>query len=260
MKLHWSKFYWSDWRGDPKLRICSIGARGLWIEMLCIMNEATPIGHLLVNGIYPTDKQLSVLVGVPVDELPGLLSELDNAGVFSRNGKGVIYSRRVVRDEKKSIHARKVGKTGGNPSLSNQTGISTQDNPPVNQKDKGGDNTQKLEARSYKLESKRVRQISDLKLDDEFRALASPLSAETEIDKFRDWCAANARTYRDYRAAFRNWLRKAHEYAGTNKGNGTDKLPGAYKDANGTWRDLAGGAMSEAEVNRARELAAQAPP
>jgi hypothetical protein len=32
----WSKFYWSDWDGDMRLRLCSLAAQGLWMQMLCI--------------------------------------------------------------------------------------------------------------------------------------------------------------------------------------------------------------------------------
>ncbi len=56
--------------------MCSIAARGLWLEMLLLMARATPYGHLLVNGASPTDNQLSNLTAVPVDQLPDLLGEL----------------------------------------------------------------------------------------------------------------------------------------------------------------------------------------
>ena len=49
-------------------------------------------------------------------------------------------------------------------------------------------------------------------------------------------------------------------WTATGGGNGVDKLPGATRDAQGVWRDLAGGAMTEAEVERARELAERVPP
>jgi hypothetical protein len=46
----WMKFYPADWRSDPMLRLCSLAARGLWAEMICLMHEAEPYGSLLVNG------------------------------------------------------------------------------------------------------------------------------------------------------------------------------------------------------------------
>ena len=124
----WLKFFPTDWRSDPKLRMCSLAARGLWIELIAIMHEATPYGHLLVSGLAPTDAQLAVLVGASSDQIPALRGELEAAGVFSRTGKGVIYSRRMTRVAKKSAIARKNGKNGGNPSLGKSKVIPASDN------------------------------------------------------------------------------------------------------------------------------------
>lgn len=140
----WLKFFTSDWRSDPALRMCSPAARGVWIEMICLMHEATPYGHLLVNGRAPTEAQLAVLIGAPSDELPALVRELDEAGVFSRTKEGVIYSRKLTRMAKKAATARKNGRKGGNPTLGNKRENPASDNPPV----KGQDKTQKPEARS----------------------------------------------------------------------------------------------------------------
>ena len=59
----WLKFYTADWRADPGLRMCSIGARGIWIDMLSIMHEADPYGHLLVAGMPPNPADLAQLLG-----------------------------------------------------------------------------------------------------------------------------------------------------------------------------------------------------
>jgi len=149
-KNPWLKFYPLDWRGDPKLRMCSMAARGLWIEILALMHEAAPYGHLLVNGKSPTDTQIAVLAGAPSDQITDLLGELETAGVFSRTKDGVIYSRRMIRDEKKSAIARKNGGKGGNPTLSNGKGNSGSDNLPDNSQDK----PQKPEARSQTEKTK----------------------------------------------------------------------------------------------------------
>ena len=111
------KFYPSDWRSDPQLRMCGLPARGLWMEMLTLMHEAQPYGHLLISGNAPTDAQLGVLVGAPPAQIPDLLRELETAGVFSRTRAGVIYSRRMTRDEKRAQTAKKNGEKGGNPTL-----------------------------------------------------------------------------------------------------------------------------------------------
>lgn len=116
VKKHaWLKFYPQDWRGDAKLRSCSIGARGLWVEMLCIMHEAEPYGHLLLGNVPVSNKQLAALAGINAKETLAYLLELGTAGVFSRTSEGVIFSRRMVRDHERSLKGREdAGKRWGN--------------------------------------------------------------------------------------------------------------------------------------------------
>ena len=151
------KFYPSDWRSDPRLRLCSIGARGLWIEMISLMHEAEPYGHLLVNGKVISNKQLGSLVGCSADEATTLLLELEQEGVYSITLDGIIYSRRMVRDFEKAKRDKENGGKGGNPSL----------NPPdkdgVNPHDNGGDKAQKPEARYQNPDSKNS---SDLEFEE----------------------------------------------------------------------------------------------
>jgi hypothetical protein len=143
----WMKFFPADWRSDPKLRVCSPAARGLWMDMICLMHEAEPYGHLLVNRKPPTDTQLGALTGIASSTVRTLLSELEEAGVFSRNRSGVIYSRRMVADAKKAETARKNGQKGGNPNLCNNKDFPPSDNPPDNPGVNGGDKTHIPEAR-----------------------------------------------------------------------------------------------------------------
>lgn len=142
----WLKFYTSDWRADPRLKMCSPAARGMWVEMICLMHEATPYGHLLVHGQSPNVAQLASLTGIPSAEVTDLIGELERLGVFSRTREGVIYSRKLVRMASKAAVARKNGKNGGNPSLCNVSEI----NPSVKGQDNGRLKPQKPEARSQK--------------------------------------------------------------------------------------------------------------
>jgi len=117
MRNPWIKFYPTDWRGEACLRVCSLGARGLWMEMLTVMHESVPRGSLTMNGKPMTIRQLSALVGAPGDEVENLLCELRDAGVFSEDEDGTIFSRRMRRDEKKEIQDKANGQLGGNPYL-----------------------------------------------------------------------------------------------------------------------------------------------
>ena len=94
----WSKFWWQDHQGDAALRSCSLAARGYWVEMLCIMHAAAPVGHLLINGRQPTTRQMAAICGCTEKEAKSYAAELEAAGVFSRIADGTILCRRMVRD------------------------------------------------------------------------------------------------------------------------------------------------------------------
>lgn len=113
----WAKFWWQDWQRDPALRMCSLAARGAWIEMLCLMADANPVGHLLVNGRTPNMRQLAAVLGCSERDANKLVAELEENGVFSRSDDGTIYSRRMVRDKVISDEASANGKKGGNPQI-----------------------------------------------------------------------------------------------------------------------------------------------
>ena len=141
------KWYPSDWRADQALRICSLAARGLWIEMLCIMHESSKPGLLMINDNPVTETHLALMTGASPDQVADLIAELESAGVFSRNRDGVIYSRRMTRDQKRAKTARKNGKKGGNPTLRKQRRNQPLVNPPDKPPDKGWVKTQRPESR-----------------------------------------------------------------------------------------------------------------
>ena len=110
-----SQFYWGDWLRDTALRSVCLGARGLWMDMLALMHEGNPYGHLRTGQRITTPKLLARMTGASVGVVTKHLSELEEAGVFSRDEDGAIFSRRMVRDE----HNRNVRAAGGKESLKN---------------------------------------------------------------------------------------------------------------------------------------------
>lgn len=144
-KNPWMKFYPTDWRADPKLRMCSLAARGLWMELIAVAHEASPYGHVLVNGNAPDIAALARMVGVSESEMQSLVDELDRNGVFSRTRSGIIYSRRMVRDAKKSATGRKYVQRRWAQDIE-----SVEEKPPPNRSPNGSPNTKKPEARSQK--------------------------------------------------------------------------------------------------------------
>ena len=116
--LPWFKMFPEAWRSDPSLRSCSSAARGLWMDMLCLMHEANPRGHLCLSTGQMVDvPALARLCNLSLTETRKLVAELRKAGVFSVTDSGVIFSRRMARDERRSQRGRETGRLGGNPAL-----------------------------------------------------------------------------------------------------------------------------------------------
>lgn len=107
MSKPWLKFYPRDWRGDQALRVVSLAARGLWMDMITIMYEATPYGHLIVGDQPVSDADLARLAGSSVEEVQALLVELLGARVARKTRGGVIYSKRMIADDAKAKAGRK---------------------------------------------------------------------------------------------------------------------------------------------------------
>lgn len=112
MKRPAFQFYPADWRKDMALQSCSVAARGLWMDMLCIAHECEPYGHLTVNGKAMSAAQIGRHTGLTERECQRLIVELDDAGVSSRTDDGTIYSRRMVRDEDLRQRRAEGGKAG----------------------------------------------------------------------------------------------------------------------------------------------------
>jgi hypothetical protein len=119
VKFPFMKFFPRDWMGDDRLRLCSLPARGLWIDMLCLMHSAPRRGYLQTATGSPLPlEQLARSTGCSTEEVTRLVSELKAAGVPDCTEHGVIYSRRMVREESKREKCSQAGKQGGgNPKL-----------------------------------------------------------------------------------------------------------------------------------------------
>jgi len=116
-KLPAFQFYPADWRKDPGIGALSYEQRGIWFEMLCIMHESESRGYLQINGKKIEINVLSRILGLNKQKLSKAIATFIEFKVCSIDDNGVIYSRRMVKDE----HIRQVraeaGKKGGNPRL-----------------------------------------------------------------------------------------------------------------------------------------------
>jgi hypothetical protein len=110
-----ARFYFPDWLSDAGVRASSLAARGLWMDLLCIAaaNKSKDHGFVIIGGRIPTVSGIARIVGSLELEVGPLLEELERNGVFSRDRRGAIYCRRMVRAEKN----RGNGRLGGNPDF-----------------------------------------------------------------------------------------------------------------------------------------------
>jgi hypothetical protein len=127
-----SIFYWKDYENDEGLRVSSLAAQGLWMRLLCVAAKADPYGYILVNGFPLEATGAARLAGVTEGEAQSLIQELERNGVFSRDRKGRMFSRRMVRDATISAKAKKNGSKGGNPALNASIGNQKEKIDPVN--------------------------------------------------------------------------------------------------------------------------------
>ena len=191
-------FYRDSWDSEPSLAVCSEGAQYLWFKMLLLMNESDPRGYLLLNGKSPTPKQVAALTRTDPEHVEARLGELEEAGAFSRDRHGVIYSRRMLREEKKARIARENGKKGGNPSLRKQTEITPSDNQggngrviPLNSKLQTQANKQDSESPTTDAESSTPREPEDGASAPVVVAVEDPASMREFVDLALLVCGAN---------------------------------------------------------------------
>ncbi|MGA9966769.1 MAG: hypothetical protein WBQ10_16350 [Terriglobales bacterium] len=99
-KLPAFMFYPGDWQKDPCLRRCSKAAKGVWMDMLCLLFEC-PIRGVFVDasGKPWSDEEIAEAIGGDIGANLGHITELVSKGVAQRDTRGAIFSRRMVRDE-----------------------------------------------------------------------------------------------------------------------------------------------------------------
>jgi hypothetical protein len=197
-KLPWVKFYFDAWENDLALSRCSLAAQGLWMRMLGIMKRGEPYGHLATNGVPISIQELA-------ERIPGqggqrgckrvtkLYTELLRYGVASQTKCGIIYSRRLVRDEANRLINRSNGLKGGNPKYKNPVNPPANHpaNPPANpdvEVEKGLQH--KPLSRNTAVKHQTARENSEkawLAPESQKRETAPPGTPLEPIDEFKTW-------------------------------------------------------------------------
>jgi hypothetical protein len=203
VKLPWIKFYPGDWLSDEALRSCSVEARGLWVDMLCLMAKSESHGHLLIGGKPARAEQIARIVGLLPQKTMELMDELNASGVFSFD-KETIISRRMVKDERvrKSDAIRKMHQRHG-------------DVRPMSRECPENVTGQKLEAQ--RLEARKERE-GLRPTHAEWIAFANEIGwrltdAESAFDYYQSngWKVGGKASVKDWRACARNCQRRSNQ-------------------------------------------------
>jgi hypothetical protein len=121
MKLPSLQWYPSDWLRDPAVRALTLEARAVWFDLLMHMHACEPRGKLVLNGAAIPDDALANMLGLDKQILTTHLKQILTLGVAGiEPSTGIIFSRRMMRDEELRQIRAKAGKLGGNPRLLNQ--------------------------------------------------------------------------------------------------------------------------------------------
>jgi hypothetical protein len=114
-------FFTGDWMKDPELRFCSLFARGLLVDLLCILFEAKEQGYASnPDGTPRTNDQIAdAVAGGSREEKLAALAELERSGVLSRDSRGVLFSRRIARLAELSNSRKQSGSKGGSKRQAN---------------------------------------------------------------------------------------------------------------------------------------------
>lgn len=111
------QFYPGDWRKDPNLSRVSLEAKGAMIEIMCLAFDCEKRGMLLSGKTPWTIEEIAHAIGGDKSKNVTAIEELLNKKVLKKDKKGVIFSSRMVKDEKLSKVRREAGFKGGNPFL-----------------------------------------------------------------------------------------------------------------------------------------------
>lgn len=207
--------YVQDFLTDEKLAECSAATNGVYIRILCLMHKSETYGKILLKQKYKQSdkqsdkqdinicscfaKQLSRHMPYKETEIENAINELLEENVcYIEND--FLCQKRMIRDNYISEVRSTAGKSGGgNPNFGKtklQTNLQTNTENEIENESESEDEKENKKSLEY-LE----------KNLNEFMENFSDIDVRFEYNKFCDWLKSKGRRYKDYSAAFRNWLR-----------------------------------------------------
>lgn len=115
-KKPYYRWYPGDLRRDAAVQSCAWDIRAVWREMLDLMHDGEPRGFLTAGGVpIKTGKELSIAIGggIPAGLCQRAIDMVKAKRICGVTEEGVIFSRRMVRDEELDKVRGEGGSKGG---------------------------------------------------------------------------------------------------------------------------------------------------
>ena len=110
-------FYTGDWLKDPQLRRCSAAARGIWMDLLCLMHEMPTRGVLRdeTGAVWSIEDVVNSIGGCTAE----MVGELIDKRVLKKSHRrGTLFCARMLREAVVSRRRARSGKQGGSKTPS----------------------------------------------------------------------------------------------------------------------------------------------
>ena len=109
-----TRWFWSDWAGDPAVRSLTTAERGLWIDLLTLAAVGNPTGYVCdARGDPVPLEQIARFANCSsTAEASSLISGILAKGVACQDRTGRLFNRRMVRDIELSVKRRRAGLNG----------------------------------------------------------------------------------------------------------------------------------------------------
>ena len=130
-KLPSMQWYPGDWWRDLGVLSLNCEERGAWFQILMLMHDSEQRGYLVINRQKPSDEMLSNILNLEVAKVQQTLSKLLANGVASeQQNTGIIYNRRMLKDQNLREIRTKAGAAGGQQTSSKRLANAKQRSTP----------------------------------------------------------------------------------------------------------------------------------
>lgn len=116
MRNKWFKFDAETWLSDPKLKMVSYAAQGLWVDIICLCHISEKYGYLTVNGQKMDEIRLRSCLK-PAKRWTEYFQELVENNIIRIDAEGYYYCHKLLKDREFQKMQSEFGKKGGNPTL-----------------------------------------------------------------------------------------------------------------------------------------------